>query len=57
MHEGREDRDEANRDLLRRRLKISDVLSFPYEGAYSDVKRDEIVKQIVNELSLGADKR
>ena len=57
VHEGREDRDEANRDLLRRRLKISDVLSFPYEGAYSDVKRDEIVKQIVNELSLGADKR
>lgn len=50
VHVGREERDEANRDLLARRLKIPKVLAFTYKGAYSDVKRDEIVAKIVEAL-------
>jgi hypothetical protein len=52
VHFGKEDRDEANRDLLRRRLGISDVLAFAYTGAYSEVKRDEIVTKIRESLKF-----
>lgn len=50
VHFGREERDEANRELLVRRLGIPEVLAFTYEGAYSDAKRDEIVAKIVEML-------
>jgi ParB/RepB/Spo0J family partition protein len=50
VHIGREERDEENRGLLARRLKIPEVYAFSYEGAYSDAKRDEIVAKIVEKL-------
>ena len=50
VHVGREDRDEANRGLLTRRLKCSEVFGFAYSGAYSDVKRDEILSKIEETL-------
>lgn len=46
VHVGREDRDEANRELLARRLGIPEVYAFDYQGEYSDEKRDEIVAKI-----------
>jgi len=46
VHVGREDRDEANRELLARKLGIPKVFAFSYLGAYSDAKRDEIVAKI-----------
>jgi len=50
VHKGKEDRDEANRTMLARRLRIPEVLAFTYEGAYSDAKRDEIVAKIKETL-------
>lgn len=51
VHVGKEERDEANRGILARRLKIPEVYAFTYKGAYSDGKRDEIVAQIVAALT------
>jgi len=50
VHVGKEDRDEANRSLLARKLKISEVSTFVYMGEYSDVKRDKIVNEIKETL-------
>ena len=50
-NEGREDRDEANRELLVHRLKNSEVLAFAYVGNYSDAKRDEIIAKVVETLT------
>lgn len=47
VHEGREDRDLANRELLAKRGV--DVISLRYEG-YSDEARDSIVQQIIEKI-------
>jgi len=48
VHEGREDRDEANRQLLAR--QGFEVISIPYDG-YSNETRDSIVQQIIETIS------
>jgi ParB/RepB/Spo0J family partition protein len=56
VHVGREDRDEANRELLARRLNIPEVLAFSYTGTYSDAKRDGIVAKIGEALGIASSK-
>lgn len=50
VHIGKEDRDEANRALLARRLKSAEVLTFAYSGDYSDAKRDMMASKIEKSL-------